>query len=477
MPWSEALLPVRMRRVAVVVPRVALRAALVRLADAGCVELDVAEGAAPGPAARRLQAAGGHPGPARLDPAGPVADAPGGDLGGALLKGEAELEERARGGVRQGDVTALAGWCPSAAVPGLAERLRGTGAVLVPLSRPRGVDPPTLLPGVRRPDRPAFTPLVSAYGTVPYADLDPSWPAGVVYVALFGIMFGDVGHGALLVLMGVLLWLRPPRRAEPVRRIWPFLLGAGACGIAAGFAYGEFFGPTGLLPVLWLNPLDDPERLLVAAVVLGAVLLACAHVAGAVNRWRERGPSGALYAATGGGGLAVHLGVASGVLALAVHRPGAAAAGAALAVVGLALTAAGFFATTRGGFAGGSETAVRLYDVVVRVATNTVSFARLAAFGLTHAALAALVWRGTLGLARHGGPGLAGAVVLFAAGTALTFALEALVAAVQALRLEYYELFSRLFESQGRPFRPWHVRPAHPAPRGAEPEVTACSPG
>ncbi len=28
---------------------------------------------------------------------------------------------------------------------------------------------------------------------------------------------------------------------------------------------------------------------------------------------------------------------------------------------------------------------------------------------------------------------------------------------IQALRLEYYELFSRIFEGEGRPFRPWHV--------------------
>ena len=46
---------------------------------------------------------------------------------------------------------------------------------------------------------------------------------------------------------------------------------------------------------------------------------------------------------------------------------------------------------------------------------------------------------------------------LLAAGNALAFALEALVAGVQALRLEFYELFSRLFEAQGRPFSPWHL--------------------
>ncbi|MFJ8200783.1 V-type ATPase 116kDa subunit family protein [Streptomyces sp. NPDC096152] len=477
MPWSETLLPVRMRRVAVVVPRAGLRDALLRVAEAGCVELDVAEGLEPGPAARRLQAAGGHPGPPLLAPEPPGPDEPVSVTAPALLKGEAELEERARSAVRQGEVTALPGWCPSGAVAGTADRLRGTGAALVRLRRPRGVEPPTLLRGARTPRSASFTPLVSAYGTVPYADLDPSWPAGIAYVVMFGIMFGDVGHGALLVLTGLLLWRRAPRRLAGVRAAWPFLVGAGVCGILAGFAYGEFFGPTHLLPVLWLNPLEDPERLLIAAVGFGALLLALAHGAGAVNRWREQGPGRAVYASTGCAGLAVHLGLALAVLALATHRTAPATAGASVAVLGLGLTAVGIFRTTAGGLEGGTETAVRLLDVVVRVGTNTLSFARLAAFGLTHAALADVVWRGTAGLARHGGAALAGAAAVLVVGTAVTFALEALVAGVQALRLEYYELFSRLFDFQGRPFRPWYVQPAGPVPAGTDPEVAACSPG
>ena len=85
------------------------------------------------------------------------------------------------------------------------------------------------------------------------------------------------------------------------------------------------------------------------------------------------------------------------------------------------------------------------------------SFARLAAFGLTHAALGLLVWEGTRALWHRGGVLAAAAVVVFAVGNALAFGLEALVAAIQALRLEYYELFSRVFVGQGRPFRPWHL--------------------
>jgi V/A-type H+-transporting ATPase subunit I len=42
-------------------------------------------------------------------------------------------------------------------------------------------------------------------------------------------------------------------------------------------------------------------------------------------------------------------------------------------------------------------------------------------------------------------------------GNVVAFALEGLVVGVQALRLEYYELFSRIFVDEGRPFRPWHV--------------------
>jgi len=68
------------------------------------------------------------------------------------------------------------------------------------------------------------------------------------------------------------------------------------------------------------------------------------------------------------------------------------------------------------------------------------------------------VWSGTTSLWHSGGVlGVAGAVVVFAVGNALTFALEALVAGVQALRLEYYEIFSRVFTSEGREFHPWHV--------------------
>ena len=52
-------------------------------------------------------------------------------------------------------------------------------------------------------------------------------------------------------------------------------------------------------------------------------------------------------------------------------------------------------------------------------------------------------------------------MLLFVVGNVIAFALEALVAGVQALRLEFYELFSRVFIGEGSPFRPWRIPRGH----------------
>ncbi|GLW50352.1 hypothetical protein Stsp02_60130 [Streptomyces sp. NBRC 14336] len=466
--WADTLAPARMQRIAVVAPRDALRDALVQVADAGCAELDRPDGAGravPGPAARRLQSL--RPAHPLLSPTAPDLDTLTREGRADLLAGEAQLETYQRAAVTRGDAAALVGWCPVTEVAALRDRLAGVGAALVPLRAPKGVDPPTRLYDngtVRR----SLVPLVHTYGTVPYADIDPTVPAGIAYVVMFGMMFGDAGHGALLLLAALLLRLGRPRRLAALRPLWPFLAGAGLASTLAGVAYGEFFGPTGVLPVLWLNPLDEPMTLLGTAVGLGAVLLAAAYAAGIVNRWREGGPGRALYAVSGIAGAAVFLGLAALAAALALNTPVLAWSGSLLALAGLGLAGTGIFTAAGGGASGALQTGVQLFDVVVRIGSNTVSFTRLAAFGLTHAALGAIVWQGTTALAGSGPAALLGAASVFVLGNALAFALEALVAGVQALRLEFYELFSRVFDAEGRPFRPWHV-PTWRAPDGAPP--------
>jgi V/A-type H+-transporting ATPase subunit I len=330
---------------------------------------------------------------------------------------------------------------------------------VVELPAPAGQDPPTLLSVGESVA--AVRPLVDTYATVPYRDVDPTWFAAAAYVVMFGMMFGDVGDGVLLAAGG--LWLRASRhqRLAGMRRVWPLVVALGASAVVFGLLYGEFFGPTGVVSELWLRPLDEPTRLLAAGIGVGAALLAVAYGMGVVNRWREGGVSLALYAPSGLAGAALFVAlslVAGGVL---WGQAWLWASGLVLATAALVLVAIGLKVGAGPGAAGALQASVELVDVVIRLGSNVVSFARLAAFGLTHAALGKVVWDAASSL-WGASPAAAAAVVVFVVGHGLAFALEALVAGVQALRLEYYELFSRIFTSEGRPFRPWHVPFAPP---------------
>ncbi len=434
MPWRESLVPRRMARVAVVAPSDRFPAVLAEVAAGAEVEPDV---------------------PAVGDAGGDATGDGSGDGSGGAPSAQPTVARVAAAAVTRDGVSALAGWAPADRVVAVADRLGPLGGALVELPAPPGREPPTLL--AARGDS-AVRPLVDSYATVPYRDVDPTWFAAAAFVVMFGMMFGDVGDGLLLLLAA--LWLRRSRRAglRRVRRVWPLGVAMGVAAAGFGLLYGEFFGPTGVVPVVWLNPLDDPVRLLGAAIALGAALLAVAYALGTVNRWREGGAAVALYAAGGvaGSGLFLAAALAAGGLVWGV-RPLVVAA-AVLAAVSLVLVAVGLKGSAGPGAAGTVQAGVESFDVVVRLGSNVVSFARLAAFGLTHAALGLVVWEATVGAWRPGA-GIVVGTLIFVVGHLAAFALEALVAGVQALRLEYYELFSRIFAGGGRAFRPWRLPP------------------
>jgi len=315
--------------------------------------------------------------------------------------------------------------------------------------------------------------LVDTYAVIPYRDVDPTWFAAAAYVVMFGMMFGDIGDGALVVIAG--LWIRVSHhpRLAAARRVWPLVIALGVSAMVFGALYGELFGPT--VPALWLRPLDQPTRLLAVGIGVGAGLLAVAYGLGIVNRWREGGIGLALYAPSGVAGAGLFVGLALVAAGVFAGWTWLWALGLVVAAAAIVLVAVGLRVGAGPGAAGALQASVELMDVVIRLGSNVVSFARLAAFGLTHAALGQVVWDATRSLWRPS-PAVAGAVVVFVAGHVVAFGLEALVAGVQALRLEYYELFSRIFVAEGRPFRPWHVpRPSTSTPTSSEEE--SCSPG
>jgi len=459
MQLAEHAFPVRMQRVAVVALAGSVREVLVALAESGTVDLTGPLGGGEGPALEALRRVEGRRGAASRTMAALTREPP--DLAAlerrgarALLAGEVELERRRASALRHGAFALLVGWAPQPALAQLGARLDGLGASLVALPTPRGRQPPTLLAPAKAAE--PFRPLLSTYGAVPYRDLDPTPFVAVTYCLMFGMMFGDVGDGLLIVLGALALrFARHPRLAG-LRQVWAMIAALGAAAVVFGALYGELFGPTKVLPTLWLAPVDAPTRLLAVAIVAGGWLLAAAYLIGIVNRWREGGALAALSASTGVPGLML-LG-AGGLVALgmAAHESLLETLGVAVAAIALVPLVVGLRAEAGSGPTAALEVLIGLLDAVVRLLSNVFSFARLAAFGLMHAAIGQVVLHAAVSLT--GTPiGDLAAAVLFGLGWAAAFALEGLVAAVQALRLEYYELFSRLFTGDGCPFRPWSL--------------------
>jgi len=456
MPLHDSVEAAPMTRIAVLAPAIELRRVLVEVADAGVAELETSpesDSSEMAEALRRLNAAGAPLTEPRLAAElRPVSELEA-ERRADLLAGEVEVGRRMAAAARRGPFSVLLAWCPTGELEELRARLEPVGGGVVELPIQPFVEPPTLLrtPKAAR----AFKPLVETYGTVRYSDIDPTPFTAISFVLMFGMMFADAGHGLLLAAAGIFLRFTKNPRLAALKGSWVIPVGAGLVACAFGLAYGEFFGPTGVAPVLWLRPLQNPLELLVAGVLVGGVLLAFSYGIGTVNRWREGGPVTALLSSSGIAGVLLFAGLAMVALSLWLHSATVLVVALVPVVLGLVLLFVGYFIAAGGGGTGVLESIVETFNSVIRLGANSISFARLAAFGMVHASIGALVWSGSHALFDAGL--WFAAVPLFVLGNAAGFTLELVVAGIQAMRLEYYELFSRIYSGEGRAFKPWHV--------------------
>jgi V/A-type H+-transporting ATPase subunit I len=362
-----------------------------------------------------------------------------------------------------GTAAMISGWTPAAEAPAAARCLAGVcgGSCAVEIKPPEpGVDVPVLL----RPPRPfrPFLPLVTAYGVPRYGEVEPTVLAALSFLLMFGMMFGDVGHGAVVCLGG--LWLRRKGRAAARGAGWMAL----CCGLSSvffGFLYGSFFGLEKFKAyALWRDPLaGDPLVLLGAALAAGVAVISLGVILNTVNRLRAGDLAGAALGRFGCAGLVFYwCGVA---LAAGFLEPRQVLPVMGLVVAGWAASGPAAYLLRRGTGAGcgegflaaASESLIGAFEGALLYLANTISFVRLAAYAMSHAALLAAAWalRGAADAAW--GQDSAAGILAVIAGNAAAMGLEGLVAAVQALRLEYYEFFGKFFEGGGRPFRPFSV--------------------
>jgi V/A-type H+-transporting ATPase subunit I len=89
--------------------------------------------------------------------------------------------------------------------------------------------------------------------------------------------------------------------------------------------------------------------------------------------------------------------------------------------------------------------------------SNTVSFLRVGAFALSHAVLSFIVFTlSGMVAGLQGGPLFSFIITIF--GNVVIILLEGMIVAIQVVRLQYYEFFSKFFTETGVPFTPFRFR-------------------
>ena len=327
----------------------------------------------------------------------------------------------------------VTGWTDDLSGCRLRAALEGaqTRALLRLVPPPAGKRPPQILdnPPWMRP----FELFARAFG-VPGADeADPTPVLLVVVPLLFGYMFGDLGQGAVLV--GVGLWLQ---RRWPEARL--MVLG-GASAMLFGLRVGSLFGREDIIPALWLHPLHDPVTLLAVPILFAVVLLSLGHLlAGLSALWRGELRSWLMRDL---GFLVLYLGLIGAVL-----RPGL----IWIALGGLVWSILGGFLVHRA-LLGGLAAIGHLIESGMQILVNTLSFARVGAFALAHAALSVAIVT-----MAEGAPLWAG-ILIMVLGNLLIILLEGLVVSIQTTRLVLFEFFNRFLRGTGRVFRPLPMPP------------------
>ena len=90
-----------------------------------------------------------------------------------------------------------------------------------------------------------------------------------------------------------------------------------------------------------------------------------------------------------------------------------------------------------------------LFETLLSYFSNTLSFVRIGAFAVSHAAIMEVVL--ILAGAENGSPNW----VVIVLGNLFVCGFEGLIVGIQVLRLEYYEMFSRFYKGSGRAFDPY----------------------
>ena len=348
----------------------------------------------------------------------------------------------------------------------------------------------------------AFQGIVLSYGTPVYGDIDPTPFVAFFFTFLFAIMFGDIGQGAVILALGLLISKAEKGLLRNYKKYWPAFVAAGAGSMFMGLLVGSFFSDekllipierflTGLilgtprdrfLDIMPSSSLGSMFYFFGFTVGIGFLINSTGLVINMINLARKRKWGEALFSKTGlSGALLFWWASGMGVRVILGGKLGW------IDFIGLGLPLLALFftkplenamaAAERNHGGGGASEArtgedekISVMDVLVGglveiietlsyYASNTMSFLRVAAFALAHAVLSFVVFT-MAELVRTRAPGgFFFQFIIFVVGNLIIISLEGLIVTIQVIRLQYYEFFSKFFTQTGRAFDPIRFEP------------------
>ena len=325
----------------------------------------------------------------------------------------------------------------------------------------RSQSPPTKLknPKFFKP----FEMFIEMYGLPSYYEFDPTIFVALTYCLIFGVMFGDVGQGLVLLIGGALLYKFKKMRLAYIISF------AGFFSTIFGVLFGSIFGFEDIIDAVWLRPTEHMSQLpfigslntvFVVAIAFGMFLILLSMVFHIINAVKSKDKGNALFDTNGVAGFVFYGAVVTVILLYMTGNPlPATVVLVIMFVVPLLLIAFKeplcHLMEKKGKLIEGSvgmfftQTFFEMFEVLLSYFSNTLSFVRIGAFAVSHAAMMQVVMM--LSGAESGSPNW----IVVILGNLIVMVMEGFIVGIQVLRLEYYEMFSRYYEGSGRKFTPF----------------------
>ena len=313
-----------------------------------------------------------------------------------------------------------------------------------------------------------FQMLVKTYAEPKYSELDPTPLVALLFPILFGAMFGDVGHGLILAILGGIVASKKVKAFKGLASLGPIVLACGIMAMIFGFLYGSIFGYEDILPALWMRPGTNIMTILIITIIGGVILLSLGFLLNIYNAVRVKDWINVFFNHNGVIGLVLYwslIGLAAS--ALVKNFPIPITIFVITAIIGsLGMMFSEFFVRLiegqrpliEGGFAMYFVQAFfELFETFISYLSNSLSFVRVGAFAVAHGNLGAVFFI----LAQMVDPNKGiGYWLMFLLGLLFIVGFEGLIVGIQTMRLTYYEIFGKFFSGGGKQFEPLTLHPA-----------------